>query len=159
MSAQVHLFLRGPLSQWHPSRFVIDDVEYNCAEQYMMASKARLFGDTAMAERILATNQAHEQKLMGSQVSGFISTVWNEHREVIVYDANWAKFSQNSGLAKRLLATGQAVLAEANPRDFIWGIGLAEEDPLALNPLAWPGENRLGKVLMRVRDRLGELAS
>ena len=40
-------FWSGPFSQWHPSPFIIDGVTYNCAEQYMMAEKARhhvLFG-------------------------------------------------------------------------------------------------------------------
>ena len=33
------------LSQWYPASFIVDGVYYNCAEQYMMAEKARLFGD------------------------------------------------------------------------------------------------------------------
>lgn len=30
----------SPFSQWHPATFTVDDVEYNCAEQYMMHRKA-----------------------------------------------------------------------------------------------------------------------
>ena len=30
----------SPFSQWHPAPFKLDDVEYNCAEQYMMHQKA-----------------------------------------------------------------------------------------------------------------------
>ena len=30
----------SPFSQWHPSKFVADDILYNCAEQYMMHQKA-----------------------------------------------------------------------------------------------------------------------
>ena len=33
------------LSQWYMCQFVVDDVCYNCVEQYMMAEKARIFGD------------------------------------------------------------------------------------------------------------------
>ncbi len=33
------------LSQWWPCSFEVDGVYYNCAEQFMMAEKARLFGD------------------------------------------------------------------------------------------------------------------
>ena len=32
-------------SQWWDCRFTVDGVEYRTAEQYMMAEKARLFGD------------------------------------------------------------------------------------------------------------------
>ena len=35
----------GFLSQWFKSGFVVDGESYRCAEQYMMAAKARLFGD------------------------------------------------------------------------------------------------------------------
>ncbi len=159
MSQRVYLFLRGPLSQWHRCQFQIDGLTYNCSEQYMMACKARLFGDTAMAERITANPHPHEQKLMGASVKDFDNSIWKAHSETIVYDGDCAKFSQNSGLAKRLLATKDATLAEANPRDFIWGIGMSEDDPLALDPMNWPGENLLGKTLMKVRDRLAEAAS
>jgi len=31
---------QSPFSQWHPAYFTIDDVTYNCAEQYMMYQKA-----------------------------------------------------------------------------------------------------------------------
>jgi len=33
------------LSQWYPSPFTLDGVAYATAEHFMMASKARLFGD------------------------------------------------------------------------------------------------------------------
>lgn len=31
---------KSPFSQWHKADFVVDDVEFNCAEQYMMYRKA-----------------------------------------------------------------------------------------------------------------------
>ena len=31
---------KSPFSQWHSAQFTIDDIEYNCAEQYMMYQKA-----------------------------------------------------------------------------------------------------------------------
>ena len=36
----------SPFSQWHPAEFDVDDVTYNCAEQYMMHQKA---GEPLMA--------------------------------------------------------------------------------------------------------------
>ncbi len=41
------------LSQWWPCRFEVDGVTYSCTEQYMMAEKARLFGDEAMLASIM----------------------------------------------------------------------------------------------------------
>ena len=49
---QVVLFWQPPscFSQWFPSSFVVDDVSSSCAEQFMMAEKARLFQDRRAEE-------------------------------------------------------------------------------------------------------------
>lgn len=159
MSPTVHLFYRGPFSQFHASRFTVDGADYVCAEQYMHEQKARLFGDIAMADRILKSDSPHEHKLMGGRVSGFEQDRWDAEKVAIVTRGNQAKFGQNAGLRRRLLDTGDAILAEANPKDYIWGIGLAEDDPAALDPARWQGQNLLGQILMAVRAQLGASAA
>jgi ribA/ribD-fused uncharacterized protein len=104
----------------------------------------------------MKSESPHEHKLMGGRVSGFVQEIWDTSKIGIVTAGNRAKFGQNAGLRRRLLDTGDAILAEANPKDFIWGIGLAENDPAALDPANWEGENLLGEILMAVR---GELAA
>ncbi|MFV0451629.1 MAG: NADAR domain-containing protein [Propioniciclava sp.] len=42
----------GPLGQWWPSPFRVEHIEYNCAVQYMMAEKARIFGDHEIEAQI-----------------------------------------------------------------------------------------------------------
>ncbi len=42
------------LSQWFEAGFDIDGVTYKTAEHWMMAEKARLFGDNEMLEQIIA---------------------------------------------------------------------------------------------------------
>ena len=56
ISDDVVLFWHSPSvsSQWMLSPFTVDFVEYNCAEQFTMASKARLFGDDTALSAILA---------------------------------------------------------------------------------------------------------
>jgi ribA/ribD-fused uncharacterized protein len=155
----VLLFMKGPFSQFHPSHFKLGGHAYICAEQYMHEQKARLFADVAMAERILKSDSPHEHKLMGGRVSGFDQQTWDANKVRIVTEGTRAKFSQNPGLRRRLLDTGDAILAEANPKDYIWGIGLSEEDPAAQNPATWQGENLLGQILMAVRSELAETSS
>lgn len=147
-------FWGGFLSQWQTCVMEVDGASYNCAEQYMMHQKALLFGDTAMAERIMATDNPREQKMMGQRVAGFDHAVWEREREGIVFRANYAKFAQNAGLRKKLLKTAGKTIAEASPQDTNWGIGLAEDDPDVTDPSKWRGQNLLGKALMTVRDRL-----
>jgi ribA/ribD-fused uncharacterized protein len=151
---KILLFMKGPFSQFHPCRFTVHGSGYVCTEQYMHEQKARLFGDAAMADRILKSDSPHEHKLMGARVANFEQTVWDEHKVDIVTAGSLAKFGQNAGLRRRLLDTGDAVLAEANPKDYIWGIGLAEDDPAAQDPYNWQGQNLLGQILMAVRSEL-----
>lgn len=155
----VLLFMKGPFSQFHVSHFTVDGRSYVCAEQFMHEQKARLSGDVAMAERILKSDSPHEHKLMGGRVSGFDQATWDAHKVAIVTAGNRAKFGQNAGLRRRLLDTGDAILAEANPKDYIWGIGLAEDDPAALDPANWQGQNLLGQILMAVRSELAANSS
>ena len=81
----------SPFSQWHPARFEVDGVTYNCAEQYMMHQKAVLFGDEAMATKILKSDDPKEQKALGRKVSNFDQDKWKEECRKIVKAGNLAK--------------------------------------------------------------------
>jgi ribA/ribD-fused uncharacterized protein len=64
-----------------------------------------------------------------------------------------AEFGRNAELG-----TGEQVLVEASPRDRIWGIGLAADDPRAADPATWRGLNLLGFALMQARAELADQA-
>ncbi|WP_030486984.1 NADAR family protein [Micromonospora chokoriensis] len=144
----------GCLSQWWPAAFTIDELRFATAEHYMMWRKATLFGDRAVAEKILAAPHPHAAKALGGRVAGFDQQTWNEHRSAIVVAGNLAKFDQHPALRAFLLATRQRVLVEASPVDRIWGIGLNRDDPAASDPGSWRGLNLLGFALMQVREVL-----
>jgi ribA/ribD-fused uncharacterized protein len=144
-------------SQWSPARFVFDGTEYNCCEQYMMAEKARVFGDDATLQKILGSTSPRQQKAMGRKVRGFEGALWNEVCRGIVYTGNLARFSQNPDHRDLLLATGMKTIVEASPVDRIWGVGLAPGDPRAADPSQWCGTNWLGIALMQVRDTLRQV--
>ncbi|MCB9765483.1 MAG: NADAR family protein [Alphaproteobacteria bacterium] len=142
------------LSQWWPARFVVDGVAYATAEHFMMAGKARLFGDDEMLARILEAPSPAAAKKLGRKVRGFDEETWKAHRFDIVRDASAAKFGQDPGLRDYLLGTGDKVLVEASPYDRIWGIGLKAADPRAADPRTWQGQNLLGFALMEARTYL-----
>lgn len=141
-------------SQWYPASFCIEDVCYICAEQYMMAEKARLFNDDDIRQKILAEKDQMTIKKLGRLVKGYVDEIWLEHRSSIVRRGNVAKFSQNESLKSFLLSTGDKILVEASPKDAIWGIGMDEFNPDAINPTKWKGSNLLGFALMEVRQIL-----
>ena len=136
ISDDVVLFWHPPsaFSQWTLSPFTVDLVEYNCAEQFMMASKARLFGDDTALSAILATKDPREQKHLGRHVRLFDPELWRSECEHIVLHGNLAKFSQNEKMHLALIQTGDRRLAEARPHDTLWGIGLSAHDPRASSP-------------------------
>lgn len=142
-------------SQWwaaHP--FVVDDVQYKTAEHYMMAEKARLFGDEPIRGAILNAPSPAAAKALGRKVAGFDEAAWKTERWNIVTRGNTAKFGQHPELQAFLLHTGDRVLVEASPYDRIWGIGRSAKDAEVENPDNWKGLNLLGFVLMEVRHRL-----
>lgn len=147
---------RGCFSQWQKAPFEIDGVRYLCAEQYMMAEKARLFGDEEQLEKILKAKTPRTMKAQGRKVKGFDPVKWNDAKFDIVVRGNKAKFSQNPNMLAFLLGTGNDTLAEASPYDKIWGIGLSEASADALDPATWKGQNLLGKALMKVRSELAK---
>lgn len=150
----VILFWGGVFSNWFPSDIVLEGVEYDGVEQYMMAEKARRFGDDEILEKIMATPNPREQKALGRQVRGFDADIWLEECCDLVYPAIRAKFEQNPDLLGWLEKSGNRLIAEASPVDRIWGIGLAPDNPLARDPKNWEGKNFLGKLIMQARDEL-----
>ncbi|MFJ7151799.1 NADAR family protein [Streptomyces sp. NPDC100445] len=144
----------GCLSQWWPSPFVVDGVEYATAEHWMMAGKARLFGDAEAERRVLAAEHPAEAKKAGRLVRGFDDTAWERERFRIVVEGSLHKFAADGNLLQYLLGTGDRVLVEASPVDRVWGIGLAADDDAAGDPERWRGRNLLGFALMEARERL-----
>lgn len=142
------------LSQWFCAPFVIDGVSYLTAEHWMMAEKARLFGDGATLARILACHHPYAAKRLGRAVAGFDEQRWDQVRYQVVVRGNLAKFGQHPPLQDYLLGTGDQVLVEASPEDRIWGIGLAQAAAETLTPSHWQGLNLLGFALMAVRAGL-----
>ena len=146
----------GPwvLSQWWEAPFTFAGAVYPTAEHWMMAEKARFFGDEACAAAILAARSPGAAKALGRSAKGFDHDEWERVRSAIVRTGNVEKFRQHPDLLAWLLTTGDDVLVEASPRDRIWGIGMAASNPDAERVSAWRGENLLGFALMEVRDRL-----
>ncbi len=144
----------GYLSNWYLSNFIVDDIQFSSMEQYMMYSKACLFNDTDIANKVLNTTDVREIKALGREVKGFNDSIWDKNKEDIVFNGCYNKFSQNNELREKLLNTKDAILAECAVKDKIWGIGLSMTDDRRFHTNKWRGQNLLGKCLMRVREKL-----
>ncbi|KAG9940959.1 DUF1768-domain-containing protein, partial [Aureobasidium melanogenum] len=146
----------GIFSQFYKCAFTDPkhpNIEFKCAEQYMMYNKAQTFNSPDIAAQILATTASTAQKALGRKIKGFSDAVWDAVKFGIVERGNLLKFEQNEKLKKVLLETGDRLLVEAASDDKIWGIGYTAAAAKKVSREKW-GQNLLGQVLMSVREKI-----
>ncbi len=145
----------GHFSNFYPSPMEISGKKYNCSEQYFMKMKQEMFDESnlALATEIMAETNPFNIKRLGRRVKNYNDTVWNANRAKVMEVGLKHKFLSNPILKAKLLASGDKILVEASPYDKIWGIGLNEKQAIQISPDKWPGQNLLGKLLMKIRDQ------
>ena len=52
------------LSQWYSRPFIVDGLCYNCMEQFLMAEKARLFGDEEVEAKIMSESNQKASRFL-----------------------------------------------------------------------------------------------
>jgi N-glycosidase YbiA len=68
---------------------------------------------------------------------------WDAVKDEVMYGAVKRKFELHPELKAMLLATGDEELIESAPTDAYWGVGRDGT-----------GQNKLGKIIARIRDEL-----
>ena len=145
---------RSPLSNHHPSQFVINDQEYSTVEQYFMYQKALFFSDQSTAAQILETTDPKEAKSLARRIQNFDRSAWREVCKDFMKKGLQAKFDQNEHLATFLKDTGATKLVEANPHDKYWGVGLSLRNTAIWDSTKWEGSNNLGSLLEDIRNNI-----
>lgn len=109
-------------------------------EHYFQAQK---FVGTEYEEKVRCAKSASEAAQMGRDRSLPRRADWQQKKEEIMLDALRAKFSQHPELKTLLLSTDDALLVEHTTNDSHWADGGDGS-----------GKNRLGVLLMRLRDEI-----
>ena len=138
------------LSNFYHSQFVYDGVKFTSVEQMYQVKKAELAGRQDLVPIMLAETDSLRIKRLGDMIFTPRDDEWHKSKIDIMQTAVRVKFQQNPGLLQQLRETGQNTLVEAT-RDAFWGAGV----PLTsvhLKTNTYSGENRLGKILMDIRD-------
>ena len=143
----------GFISNWFVAPFVADGILCQTVEQAFMLAKARFFGDVAIETALRNEKKPKKCKQQGRSMAGFNAKTWNEASKIVIADLIRAKFDQHPELRRKLLATGNRVLAEA-PQDPIRAIGMLSDDARAWDPRAWTGDNCLGGALSFERNHI-----
>ena len=122
----------------HPIR--LEGRTWPTAEHYFQAQK---FAGTPYEEEIRRANSPMIAARMGRSRKHPLRRDWERVKDGIMREAVLAKFTQHADVRAVLLGTGDAELVEHTSNDSYWGDGGDGS-----------GKNKLGKILMSVRDEL-----
>lgn len=145
MSNQI-LFYReydtyGEFSNFAKYPVVVDNKVWPTSEHYFQAMKFPSHPD--YQEMIRNTSSPYEIKKLGSTRQIPLRNDWEDVKEDIMMKVLRVKFSSYSELEQLLLSTGDATLIEHTKNDKYWADGGDGT-----------GKNRLGILLMKLRDEL-----
>ena len=114
---EVVLFWQLPFyfPPWFPSSFIVDDVPYSCAEQYIIAEKTRFFQDHRAVGLIMSSPST--RKHIGWLARNFDSGVGDREKQNTVSSGTYAKFTQNKAINKYLLSSDNKLLIESSLLD------------------------------------------
>ncbi len=130
------------LSNMYEAPITIAGKTYTCAEAAFQAQKPEDVWGADVREPFVGLN-GYEARKLGRKVQ--LRKDWERFKDHYMLCVVREKFEQHPGLRKLLFDTGNAELVEINSwGDTYWGVCNGK------------GENRLGKILMRVRDELRE---
>jgi ribA/ribD-fused uncharacterized protein len=126
------------LSNFYPAEVVFEGITYPHVEGAYQSAKTL---DMNERRRIAAIIDPAEAKRAGRALK--YRADWEQVKFEVMETCVRYKFTHHPELREKLLATGDATLEEGNKwDDRIWGV------------VDGVGENRLGKILMKVRDEL-----
>ena len=131
----------------------VDGEKFASVEHYFQAMKAKEFDDKEMYEKIIKTKTGKAVKAVGKKISNFKEELWDSKKDQVMEKAVRAKFTQHPELRRQLLETGDRQIGEADPRNLYWGIGTSMASEKSRHPAKWRGLNKMGKLLMKLRDQ------
>ena len=143
-SAEIKFYRSGDpyfqFTNFYDAIIVLHEKSWKTSEHFFQAMK---FQHTSMQEDV--RNQPTPRKAFdfARQNNVHKRQDWERVKEGFMMEALEAKFTQHINLNQMLLNTGNSFLVENSPVDNYWGIGANGQ-----------GQNRLGILLMQLRDRL-----
>jgi ribA/ribD-fused uncharacterized protein len=133
---------RREFSNFAPFGIDLDDAWWPTVEHYYQAQK---FTDPALRKSIRKAEKPPIAKGIADKNKAAIRPDWDAVKDEVMYRAVRCKFELHPELKAMLLATGDEEIIESAPTDYYWGVGRDGT-----------GQNKLGKIIGRIRDELRE---
>ena len=140
----IHFFSQSEthreFSNFAPFGIDLDGNRWPTVEHYYQAQK---FADVELQAKIRKAEKPIIAKKLADKCRSQIRPDWEAAKDEVMYRAVRRKFELHSGLRDVLLATGDEEIVENAPTDYYWGVGREGT-----------GQNRLGKIIERIRAEL-----
>ena len=130
----------GYFSNFSPHPINLKGKTWPTSEHYFQAQK---FAGTPDEEEVRLAKSPMIAARMGRSRKRPLRKDWESVKDRIMHEAVLAKFTQHANLREVLLATGNAKIVEHTDNDHYWGDGSDGS-----------GRNKLGQILMEVREEL-----
>jgi ribA/ribD-fused uncharacterized protein len=127
-------------SNFAPLGIDLDDARWPTVEHYYQAQK---FADPQLRKTIRKAEKPVIAKSLADKNKAAIRPDWDAVKDEVMYRAVKRKFELHAQLRELLLATGAEEIVESAPNDYYWGVGREGT-----------GQNRLGKIIERIRAEL-----
>jgi N-glycosidase YbiA len=129
----------GCFSNFSRHPIEIDGKVWPTSEHFYQAQKTL---DPTIQEIIRRCSTPRQAADLGRSIR-FIRQDWEQIKYAIMKRDITVKVEQHQSIKDILLSTGDEYIAEASPKDYIWGIGADGS-----------GQNWLGQIYMEVRDEI-----
>ena len=150
------------LSNYFEQTIKYKGIDHSTIEHAYQYEKSVRYNDVTTMEKILSAQTPAEAKLHGSRVSNFKRADWDSVKSALLEELLRIKFTPDSELARRLMATTGKSLAEAGKsKTFAIGLPLYQCTLGAnkqFDTSKWSmNGNILGTGLMKIRNELNDL--
>lgn len=120
--------------------FELDGTYWRTVEHFFQAQK---FAGTDHETAIQRARTPGDAKELGRTTKHPLRADWENVKDSIMHRAVLRKFQSHEDIRRRLLDTDDEELVENAPGDYYWGCGADGT-----------GQNKLGRIIMAVRDAL-----
>ena len=127
-------------SNFAPFAIDLDGARWPTTEHYYQAQK---FADPELQAKIRKADKPIIAKKLADKHRDRIRPDWGAIKDEVMYRAVRRKFELHPELRELLLATGDEEIVESVPTDYYWGVGRDGS-----------GQNKLGRIIERIRDEL-----